>query len=110
VLPVPGGKPSRCLFVAEFARRGHGIGVTANAADPGFVRTNLGRNATGPFFLKVMRPFQASPEKAARTPVYLATAPEVATTSGGYFANSRPKTPTPRPRPGHRGEAVGPQR
>ncbi|WP_291418684.1 SDR family NAD(P)-dependent oxidoreductase [Actinophytocola sp.] len=85
------------LFVAEFARRLHGTGVTANAADPGFVRTNLGRHTTGPFwlFLKLTRPFQASPAKAARTPVYLATAPEIATTTGGYFANSRPAKPSP---------------
>ncbi|MFC5827571.1 SDR family NAD(P)-dependent oxidoreductase [Nonomuraea insulae] len=85
------------IFVSELARRLHGTSVTANAADPGFVRTNLGRHATGPFglFLKVMRPFQTSPEKAARTPVHLATAPEVAATSGGYFANSRPAPPSP---------------
>ncbi|MFC4081141.1 SDR family NAD(P)-dependent oxidoreductase [Amycolatopsis samaneae] len=85
------------LFVAEFARRVPGTGVTANAADPGFVRTNLGRHTTGPFglLLKVTRPFQTSAEKAAGTPVYLATAQEVATSMGGYFANSRPAKPSP---------------
>jgi NAD(P)-dependent dehydrogenase (short-subunit alcohol dehydrogenase family) len=85
------------LFVSEFARRFHGTGVTANAADPGFVRTNLGRHTTGLFglFLRIMRPFQASPVKAAGTPVYLATAPEAATTTGGYFAHSRPAMPSP---------------
>jgi len=85
------------LFATEFARRLHDTGVTANAADPGFVRTNLGRHATGAFglFLKIMRPLQASPEKAATTPVYLATAPEIAETTGGYFANSRPGKPSP---------------
>jgi len=85
------------LFVAEFARRVHGTGVTANAADPGFVRTNLGRHTTGLFglFLTVMRPLQSPPAKAATTPVFLATAPEVATTTGGYFANSSPATPSP---------------
>ncbi|MGH3762161.1 MAG: SDR family NAD(P)-dependent oxidoreductase [Actinophytocola sp.] len=85
------------LFVSELARRAHGTGVTANAADPGFVRTNLGRHTTGLFrlFLTVTRPFQTSPAKAAQTTVYLATAPEVTTTSGGYFANGRPARPSP---------------
>ena len=53
-------------------------GVTANAVDPGFVRTNLGRYATGRrrMLLTVTRPMQSSPEKAAITPVYLATSSE----------------------------------
>jgi NAD(P)-dependent dehydrogenase (short-subunit alcohol dehydrogenase family) len=49
------------LFTAELARRG----ATANCADPGFVRTNLGREATGGFalFLKASAVFQARPDK-----------------------------------------------
>jgi NAD(P)-dependent dehydrogenase (short-subunit alcohol dehydrogenase family) len=84
------------LFVAELARRTEGSGVTATAADPGFVRTDLGRHATGAFrlFLTLSRPFQASPAKAARTPVFLATAPELATASGGYYSASRPARPS----------------
>src|SRR5215218_6373447 len=35
------------LFVRELSRRLQGKGITANAADPGYVRTNLGRHATG---------------------------------------------------------------
>jgi hypothetical protein len=36
--------------------------------DPGFVRTNLGRSASGPFqvLLNVTRPIQAPPERPAR--------------------------------------------
>ncbi|WP_433516048.1 SDR family NAD(P)-dependent oxidoreductase [Nonomuraea sp. CA-143628] len=84
------------LFVTEFARRAGKNVVTANAADPGFVRTNLGRHATGAFglFLKATRPFQDAPEKAAATALHLATSPEVASTSGGYFAKSRPGKPS----------------
>jgi NAD(P)-dependent dehydrogenase (short-subunit alcohol dehydrogenase family) len=85
------------LFVTEFARRARARGVTANAADPGFVRTNLGRHTTGAFglFLKVMRPFQDPPEKGAATAVHLATSPEVASATGGYFTKSRPGRPSP---------------
>jgi NAD(P)-dependent dehydrogenase (short-subunit alcohol dehydrogenase family) len=37
------------LFTYELARRLVGTGVTANCLSPGFVRTNLGREATGAF-------------------------------------------------------------
>jgi NAD(P)-dependent dehydrogenase (short-subunit alcohol dehydrogenase family) len=81
------------LFVKELARRLEGTRITANAADPGFVRTNLGRYATGGrrMLLTVTRPMQSSPERAAATPVYLATSADVAQTSGGYYVDSHPK-------------------
>jgi retinol dehydrogenase 12 len=80
------------LFVRELARRVEGIGITANAADPGFVRTNLGRHATGGrrMLQTVTRPMQSSPERAAATPVYLATSDEVAGVTAGYYANGHP--------------------
>jgi NAD(P)-dependent dehydrogenase (short-subunit alcohol dehydrogenase family) len=79
------------LFTAELARRG----ATANCADPGFVRTNLGREATGGFalFLKASAVFQARPDKGARTSVHLACADEVPT--GRYFVNGKIKSPSP---------------
>lgn len=78
------------LFTAELARRD----VTAYAADPGFVRTALGRDAPGLFgaFLKLARPFRASPAAGAATPVHLATAPGLG--RGGYFADRRPARPS----------------
>jgi len=77
------------LFVRELARRVEGIGITANAADPGFVRTNLGRHALGGHRMlrTLTRPMQSSPERAAATAVYLATSDEVASVTGGYYAN-----------------------
>jgi len=85
------------VFAAELARRTHGIGITANAADPGFVRTNLGCHATGAFrlFLTLTRPFQSPPRKAAATAIHLATAPQTATATGGYYTRSRPGKPSP---------------
>jgi retinol dehydrogenase 12 len=80
------------LFVRELARRLAGTGITANAADPGFVRTNLGRYASGGrrMLLTVSRPMQSSPERAAATPVYLATSDQVAAVTGDYYVNEHP--------------------
>jgi retinol dehydrogenase 12 len=80
------------LFTYELARRLAGTGVTANCLSPGFVRTQLGREATGAFrvFLRLARPFQSSPQAGAATPVYLATSPEVAEVSGRYFEKCAP--------------------
>ena len=84
------------LFTYQLARRLAGTGVTANCLSPGFVRTELGREATGAFrvFLRLTRPFQTSPEAGAQTSVYLATSPEVAEVSGRYFEKSMPAEPS----------------
>ena len=81
------------LFVKELARRLQGTSITANAADPGFVRTSLGRYATGGrrMLLTMTRPMQSSPEHAAATPVYLATSADVAVVSGGYYLDRHPR-------------------
>jgi NAD(P)-dependent dehydrogenase (short-subunit alcohol dehydrogenase family) len=80
------------LFVRELARRVEGIGITANVADPGFVRTNLGRHALGGHRMlrTLTRPMQSSPEHAAATAVYLATSDEVTGVTGSYYANGHP--------------------
>jgi len=84
------------LFTTELARRLAGTAVTANAADPGFVHTRLGRDAPGAFglFLKAAQPFQLTPAKAATTPIYLATTPALAADTGGYYAKSSPTNPS----------------
>jgi NAD(P)-dependent dehydrogenase (short-subunit alcohol dehydrogenase family) len=80
------------LFTTELARRLPGSGLIVNAADPGFLRSGLGRHATGPFrmFLTATRLFQDSPQKAAATPLWLASSPEAPATSGGYYSRCRP--------------------
>jgi retinol dehydrogenase 12 len=84
------------LFTHELARRLAGTGVTANCLSPGFVRTELGREATGAFrvFLRLARPFQSNPEAGAQTSVYLATSPAVAEVGGRYFEKSTPAEPS----------------
>jgi NAD(P)-dependent dehydrogenase (short-subunit alcohol dehydrogenase family) len=80
------------MTAVELARRYPKL--LANAADPGFVNSGLGRGASGAFriMLLLTRPIQRTPEHGARTSVYLATA-EVGT--GGYYSNARAEPPAP---------------
>ncbi|HEY3263326.1 MAG TPA: SDR family oxidoreductase [Pseudonocardiaceae bacterium] len=84
------------LFTNELARRLDGTGVTANSVHPGFLRTELAREAAGFYkvFFTVVRPFQKGPEAGADTVVYAATAPELATVTGRYIADHAPIEPT----------------
>lgn len=68
--------------------RFYGTGVTANAAAPGFVKTDFNRNASG--FMAAMinlsaRLFAVSPAEGADTPLWAAVAPELAGVTGRYF-------------------------
>jgi NAD(P)-dependent dehydrogenase (short-subunit alcohol dehydrogenase family) len=84
------------LFTRELARRLAGSGVTANCLHPGFVASRFGDDNGGlmRIGIGIAKLFAISPEKGAETVVYLASSPDVAGTSGGYFAKSRPATPT----------------
>ncbi len=78
------------LFTQELARRlrAHGIGnVTTNALHPGVVASSFGSGAQGlmSIFVQLGRPFMISSAKGAETSIFLASAPEVASISGGYF-------------------------
>ena len=84
------------LFTAELARRLANTGVTANCLHPGFVRTALGRDVTGlpGFAVRLALRLRPGPEAGARTSVYVASSPEVAAISGGYFVRSRLSQPS----------------
>ena len=76
----------------EFSKRFQGSGVTVNAVHPGFVRSGFGLNNGGgtAFGMKViMRLFARSIPRGADTPIYVASAPELATVSGGYFSDRK---------------------
>jgi hypothetical protein len=70
--------------------------VTANCAHPGVVRTGFGRDARPLLKLGVTiaRPFMASPERGADTIVYLASSPDVADQTGGYFVKRQRREPS----------------
>ncbi|MGC9952668.1 MAG: SDR family oxidoreductase [Rhizomicrobium sp.] len=85
------------LFNRELARRLSGTGVTANCLHPGFVATRFGDNNDGlmSFGIGIVKKMGAiTPEDGAKTIIYLASSPDVAGQSGGYFYKSAPATPT----------------
>jgi NAD(P)-dependent dehydrogenase (short-subunit alcohol dehydrogenase family) len=79
------------MFTRELSRRLAGTRVTANAVHPGIVRTRMMLRSPGAFRIVayLSLPFSVSPEKGARTTLYLATSPEVRGVSGQYFAGSK---------------------
>ena len=85
------------LFTRELARRLAGTGVTANCLHPGFVATGFGDNNGGlmGFVLGIAKNVGAiTPEDGAKTIIYLASSPDVAGQSGGYYYKCAPATPT----------------
>jgi retinol dehydrogenase-12/retinol dehydrogenase-13 len=92
-------KLANILFTRELARRLDGSGVTANAVHPGIVATRLARDGDagwlGDLAMMVARPFFNTPEQGARTTVYVASAAELESITGAYFAESLP-APTKR--------------
>jgi hypothetical protein len=66
--------------------------VTANCLHPGVVATRFAENVGGWFgrLIGLARPFMITPEAGADTIVYLASSPDVANVSGGYFAKRQP--------------------
>jgi NAD(P)-dependent dehydrogenase (short-subunit alcohol dehydrogenase family) len=91
-------KLANILFTRELARRWDDTGVTANAVHPGFVASSFGRDGdTGRFgalLFPLLKPFALSPEQGARTQVYVASAPELAGITGGYWVKFAPATPS----------------
>jgi NAD(P)-dependent dehydrogenase (short-subunit alcohol dehydrogenase family) len=89
-------KLANILFTRELARRLDGTGVTANCAHPGVVRTGFGRESRPLLKLgiAIARPFMASPERGADTIVYLATSPDLADQTGGYYVKRQRREPS----------------
>jgi NAD(P)-dependent dehydrogenase (short-subunit alcohol dehydrogenase family) len=87
-------KLANVLFARELARRTWPGEVTANAVHPGWVRSRFGMDGdlSGVMGLgiKLMRPFQITPRRGARTSIYLATSPDVVAETGRYWVRSKP--------------------
>lgn len=93
------------LWTLALARRLEGSGIVANALHPGTAWTALTQGnelRLLPANLRMLWPVfrvlqrSGSPEKAARTSIFLASAPEAANITGQYFESStRPKNPGP---------------
>ncbi len=76
------------LHARELARRLEGTGVTTYAVHPGAVASNVWRALPGPlqWFFKL---FMLTNEEGARTPLYCATAPQLARATGRYYDKGR---------------------
>jgi hypothetical protein len=85
--------PGIACFPALGAGRG---GVMANCAHPGVVRTGFGRESRPLLKLgiTIARPFMLSPERGADTIMYLASSPDVAGQTAGYYVKRQRREPS----------------
>jgi len=92
-------KLANVLFTRHLAKRldGAGLGdatVTVNAVHPGPVRSSFGMDGDlhgfMGFGMRMVRPFEISPKRGAKTSLYLATSPDVTAKTGGYWVRSKP--------------------
>ena len=84
------------LHAKELARRLAGTRVTTSALHPGGVASNIWRAVPQPFQW-LLKQFLLSNEEGAQTPLYCATAPELATVTGRYYDKCREVAPNPLP-------------
>jgi NAD(P)-dependent dehydrogenase (short-subunit alcohol dehydrogenase family) len=87
-------KLANVLFTRELAKRLGDEAVTVNAVHPGPVRSGFGMDGdlTGfmGFGMKLVRPFEISAKRGAKTSIHLATSPAVTGKTGMYWVRSKP--------------------
>jgi NAD(P)-dependent dehydrogenase (short-subunit alcohol dehydrogenase family) len=92
-------KLANVLFTKEIARRWAADGISAAAVHPGMVRSQWGKSGPSAVRIVMNSPFRRlmrSPEQGADTIIWLATTtPGKDWTSGGYYADRKPATPSP---------------
>jgi NAD(P)-dependent dehydrogenase (short-subunit alcohol dehydrogenase family) len=79
------------LWTRELARRLAGTGATANCMHPGGVNTGFGDNVSGVLgsLFALGKRFMLTPEQGGDTIVYLASSPDVAGQTGGYWTKRK---------------------
>lgn len=82
------------LFTQELARRTADRGITTYALHPGVVASDIWRRVPWPVRPLITRRM-VSTEEGARTPVYCATSPDVASATGRFYVDSREREPNP---------------
>ncbi|MFO0613996.1 MAG: SDR family oxidoreductase [Polyangiaceae bacterium] len=102
--PSVSGFPEYCvsklanvLHANELARRLQGTSVSTYSLHPGGVASDIWKRRLGPFAI-LLRPFLITNEEGARTQVKCATDPALATQSGLYWDEEKPKTASSRAR------------
>jgi NAD(P)-dependent dehydrogenase (short-subunit alcohol dehydrogenase family) len=90
-------KLENIIFSLDLAQRLQPSGVTVNCMSPGPTSTRFGDNMTGlaGLFPRLAKKLFPSPEKGARTLVYLASSPEIAGVSGRFFLRQRVRSTKP---------------
>lgn len=80
-------KLANILFIRELARRLASSGIVAHAMHPGVVASNFASHCDAPMraYMESIAEQALTPEQAADTLVWLASAPEPGRSSGGYF-------------------------
>lgn len=80
-------KLANILFIRELARRLAESGIVAHAMHPGVVASNFASHCDAPMraYMESIAEQALTPEQAADTLVWLASAPEPGRSSGGYF-------------------------
>jgi len=91
-------KLANILFARHLSRRLDGSGITVNSLHPGVVASQFnsvgGAGGLWGFVFTWMRPILLTPERGARTTVFLCTDPSVSTISGAYFKRCKQARPT----------------
>ncbi len=85
-------KLANIMFCYAQARKLRKMGVTSNVVHPGVVASGFGSEGYGVFgrAMRKLLPLARTPEQGADTVVWLASSPDVADVTGGYFRNRRP--------------------
>jgi NAD(P)-dependent dehydrogenase (short-subunit alcohol dehydrogenase family) len=84
------------LFTRELARRAASRGIVANCFHPGAVATGFAQDEPGYMnrLMKLGAAFLRTPEKGAKTGIYLATDPAAGAVTGQFFIDEKPRKPS----------------
>jgi NAD(P)-dependent dehydrogenase (short-subunit alcohol dehydrogenase family) len=86
-------KLANVLFSTELGRRLADSGITTYALHPGVIASDIWRSVPWPLRPLALR-FMKTCEEGAETPLWCATAPELARESGRYYDDRKPVTPS----------------
>jgi NAD(P)-dependent dehydrogenase (short-subunit alcohol dehydrogenase family) len=86
-------KLANVLFSAELGRRLRGTGVTTYSLHPGVVASGIWRNVPWPV-RPLLKLFMKSNDEGARTTLWCATSPDLASETGLYYDECTPRKPS----------------
>jgi NAD(P)-dependent dehydrogenase (short-subunit alcohol dehydrogenase family) len=89
-------KLANVLFARELARRAGPDGIVSHVMHPGVVDSNFASHCDAPMqaYMESIKDRSRTPEQAADTLIWLASAAEPGRTSGLYFYDRKPLSPS----------------